>query len=250
MDYLEALFDAFGIDLEEHSKHAFILRPGVHMQAPLPGLPDDGLTFTCHRDTALANEDMEFFTWEHPLVLRGMEVVLSGEYGNTAIVALKHPGIRPGSLLLECVYVLESASTRDVQSGRYLPPSTIRVVIDAKGQDHAANLAEASLAMNGARVEVETARQIVRAYKGPLRELLRAGEATARSRISELLTPATHRIRKTLDREIDRLRALRLVNPNVREEEVRYLERQREATEKAIASANLRLDAQRVIVTT
>ncbi len=250
LDYLEALFDAFGVEQEEHSEHAFIIRPGVQMEAPFPALPEDGLTFTCHRDTALANENMEFLTWEHPLVQGGMELVLSGERGNTALASLKHPRFRPGSLLLECIYVLESASTRAVQSARYLPPANIRVVVDPKGGEHADVLPETLLATCAAPVEIDTARQIVRGYRQPLRELLALGEAAARGRVPDLLAQGARRIRQTLDREIDRLRALARVNPNVREEELLHLERLRDAAEKAIASASLRLDAQRVIVTT
>ncbi len=250
LEYLEVLFDVFGVELEEHSENAFIIRPGPQMQEPFPGLPEDGLTFTCHRETALANEDIEFFTWEHPLVLRGLEMVLSGERGNTAVTAVKHPGLKPGTLLLEGLYVLESASSRAVNSGRYLPPSSIRVVVDPEGRDHAAELSEATLNINGAPVESETAREIVRAYQQPLRDLIRIGEAAATRRVPERLKQATGRLHQTLDREIDRMRALRQVNPNVREEELLFLERQRDAAEKAIASANLRLDAQRVIVAT
>lgn len=250
LDYLEALFDAVGVELEDHSEHAFIIRPGASMQEPYPGLPEDGLTFTCHRDTALANEDIEFLTWEHPLVLRGMEMVLSGERGNSAIAALNHARFKPGTLLLECFYVLESASSRAVQAGRYLPPSSIRVVVDLQGSDHAAHVPEVTLAGSGKPVESETARQIIRAYRQPLRDLLGIGESVARQHVPAHLAEASRRIHHTLDREIDRMRALRRVNPNVREDELRYLEQQRDAAEKAIAAATLRLDAQRVIVTT
>lgn len=248
--YLEELFDAFGVELEEHSENVFIVRPGMHMQEPFPGLPDEGLTFTCDRATALANEDIEFFTWEHPLVLRGMEMVLSGEKGNTAITAVKQSRVPAGTLLLECIFVLESASSRAVQASRYLPPSSIRVVVDPQGHDHAPEFTEAVLAKDEATVESETARQIVQAYQQPLRALIGLAEAAARLRIPELLEQAAHRAHRVIDGEIHRLKALQQFNPNVREEEIRYLERQRTATDRSIASANLRLNAQRVIIAT
>jgi len=53
-----------------------------------------------------------------------------------------------------------------------------------------------------------------------------------------------------LTREIDRLRALRQVNPNVRDEEIEYLERQQELITGILESATLRLDAVRVIIST
>jgi len=49
---------------------------------------------------------------------------------------------------------------------------------------------------------------------------------------------------------VDRLKALRRVNPNVREEEIAFFEVQQKALVKAIDNAVPRLDALRVIVTT
>ncbi len=53
-----------------------------------------------------------------------------------------------------------------------------------------------------------------------------------------------------LDGEIGRLQALRQVNPNVRAEEITYLEQQREQLTAILDAASLRLDALRVIVST
>ena len=54
----------------------------------------------------------------------------------------------------------------------------------------------------------------------------------------------------TLQKEVGRLKALRRVNPNVREEEIAFFEMQQKALIKAIDYAVPRLDALRVIVTT
>ncbi|MEE4464417.1 RNA polymerase-associated protein RapA, partial [Azotobacter chroococcum] len=69
--YMEELFNAFGIDSEDHSENALILRPSEKMlDASFPLGSDEAATVTYDRNQALAREDMQFLTWEHPMVQR------------------------------------------------------------------------------------------------------------------------------------------------------------------------------------
>ncbi len=77
--YMEELFNAFGIDSEDHSDNALILRPSEKMlDASFPLGDDEAVTITYDRELALSREDMQFITWEHPMVQGGMDLVLSG----------------------------------------------------------------------------------------------------------------------------------------------------------------------------
>lgn len=74
--YMETLFDAFGIDSEDHSENALILKPSEKMlDASFPLGDDEGVTITYDRGQALSREDMQFLTWEHPMVQGGMDLV-------------------------------------------------------------------------------------------------------------------------------------------------------------------------------
>jgi len=53
---------------------------------------------------------------------------------------------------------------------------------------------------------------------------------------------------KNLEREIQRLESLSLVNKNIRPEEIDYLKRDKEAQRQSIDNAGIRMDAIRVIV--
>ena len=67
-EYLDKVFDCFGIDSEVHSENNIIIRPGDYMQVhSFPGLLEDGMTITYDRENALTHEDIHFITWEHPL---------------------------------------------------------------------------------------------------------------------------------------------------------------------------------------
>jgi len=248
--YMEAVFDAFGIHSEEHSEACYIIRPGDHMLSHFPGLADDGMTMTYHRDTALSFEDAQFISWEHPLVTGAMDLVLGNELGNTAVTTIRYHGSNPGTLLLECLYLLDSTSSNELQSSRYLPPTTIRVVLDEYGNSHETDLSHSLIQQSRTPVNADTANKIIRAKEQTLRALIVQCEETARAHAPEILASAHQRSNQTLNREINRLRALRQVNPNVRDEEIVFFEQQQEMLNRALQSASLRLDAIRVIVAT
>jgi len=249
-DYLEAVFDSHGVDTELQSENCLIVRPSEQQHSHFPGLNEEGMTITYDRATALANEDIHFLTWEHPLVRGAMEMVLSNERGNCTVIAAKLPGVQAGQLLLECLFVLESAGSETLQASRYLPPTTLRVVIDSEGKDRAAEPAFARITPAGDAVDAETAGRIVRAYTEELREMIKAAEQQAKKRSPEILEQTHAQTKSTLLKEVDRLKALRLVNPNVRDEEVAFFEGQWKALEQVLDSVVPRLDALRVIVTT
>ncbi|MEN8801744.1 MAG: RNA polymerase-associated protein RapA [Thiogranum sp.] len=248
--YMEAVFDAFGVHSEEHSEACHIIRPGDHMLGHFPGLADDGMTITYCRNTALSFEDAQFISWEHPLVTGAIDLVLGNELGNTAVTTIRYRGSNPGTLLLECLYLLDSTSSNALQSSRYLPPTTIRVVLDEYGNSHETDLSHSLIQHSRAPVTADTANKIIRAKEQTLRSLVVQCEETARARAPDILASAHRRSNQTLNREINRLKALRRINLNVRGEEIAFFEQQQEMLSRAFQSASLRLDAVRVMVAT
>jgi len=249
-EYMESVFDCFNVDSEEHSASRYIIRADSNMIGSFPGLREDGMTVTYSRATALAHEDVQYLTWEHPMVTGAMDLVLGAEPGNTAVTALRYPGAPRGSLLLECLYVLETASSERLRSNRYLPPTTIRVVVDEADRSHETDLSHTFINQTRMAVDAATAGKIVAAREAVIRRLLEAGERLAQAQVPELLAAAHSHSEHTLLTEINRLKALRRVNPNVRAEEIRFFERQLETLARALDQASLRLDAVRVILAT
>jgi len=249
LEYLNKVFDNFGIDIEIHRSHSYVIHPGNHMQTGnFPGLPADGMTITCNRDTALTNEDLHYITWEHPLVTGAMDMVLSGELGNTAINAIKLRGIEQGTLLIECLYILESPSSELLQSGRYLPPTNIRIVTDSSSRDLSDKLSHDVINSHRQPVDNETARRIINAYSQELRNMLNSAEKMATSKTPGPLNDAHQQAKQSLLKEITRLKELQYINPNVRDEEIDFYENNLTALGEALDHSGLRLDALRVIV--
>ncbi len=248
VDYMENVFDCFGVDTEIHSEGCFIVTPTEHMINRFPGLPDDGMTITYQRDTALTFEDAHYITWEHPLCTTAMDMVLSNENGNTTVTALKYPGVKVGTVLLECLYSLEVAPVEALQTHRYLPPTMIRVVSDESGVDHNLKLAHSYINDNHNFVETVTGSKIVNAKSNILKAMLKRCESYADARAKQVLKQAHTESNEIITKEINRLKALSKVNPNIRNDEIAFFERQLASLNRVLESANLRLDAIRVIV--
>ena len=248
--FLEAVCDAYGIDMEDDTPGSYLLRPSDTMQMQgFPGLDPEGMAITFSRATALANEDVHFMSWEHPLITGAMELLASGERGNTAVIAVKTAGLPPGSLLLECIFVLEPASGSLSYNKQYTPPVTLRLVVDKQGNDHAQALSPETLSRNGKGVTSDVAQKIVRSQQEEIRRLVATAQQLATALSPQILAAAYSGVQDTLREEINRLQALRRVNPNVRQEEIDYFTTQLHNIQQLLAHTRMRLDALRVIAT-
>jgi len=249
-DYMESVYDCFGIDNELHSEGCFIITPTEHMINSFPGLAEDGMTITYDRNVALSFEDAHFISWEHPLTNNAIDMVITNEMGNTSVTAVEYKGVQAGNVLLECLFSLESAPIEELQSSRYLPPTMIRVVCDERGADHHLKLPHKTINQGRQFVDRGIGNQIVKAKKKILKAMLQRSEKFAELKSAKLLELAQQNASNTLSIEINRLKALSKVNPNIREDEIRYFEKQLSMLTEVIDAANIRLDAVRVIVAT
>jgi len=246
--YLDAVFDNFGIETEVHGPSSLVIRPSEHLRTSLPGLNEDGMTITYHRATALANEDMQYLTWEHPLTIAAMDSVASSEMGNTSLVSIGHPSLTPGTLLIECCYVLESANSRSLDSARFLPAAEIRLLIDQKGRRLEGHLTEAWLQQAQKEIKRNVADQVVKSRQALIKAMLSATDKLAMQIAPGLTDKAKHNAGLEYQREIDRLLALRLVNPNIREDEITQLRDEQQTVLRQLDASVAQLDAIRVIV--
>jgi len=248
--YMELIFDSFGIDFEKHSEKSLVVHPSEHMRVEqFPGLPESGLTITYDREQALSREDMQFVTWEHPLVRGAQELILQSEFGNTAFCTLKLPPLKPGGLLLEAIFVLHCAAPAELQLFRFMPESVLRVLIDEKGKDFSGLMAVSQLNRLLQKVPRNNAQDLVRHARPQLINLLQQAEDMTQSKQDSLIQAAQSAVATEINSEISRLEELRQVNPNVRQEEIDYLKQRLNDCTHFLSLAKIRLDSLRVIMT-
>ena len=247
--YMEQLFNAFGIESEDHSDNAFILRPSEKMlDASFPLGSDEAVTITYDRELALSREDMQFITWEHPMVQGGMDLVLSGSMGNTAVALLKNKAIKAGTMLVELLYVSEAIAPKHLQLGRFLPPIALRCLLDDKGNDLASRVSFETLNDQLGNVPRSSASKFARAQRDTLLRLVDTGQTTMQPRHAERVEQACAAFSASMDEEIQRLTALQAINSSVRDEEIDTLRAYKEQGLTMFGKAALRLEAIRVLV--
>jgi ATP-dependent helicase HepA len=208
------------------------------------------MTVTFNRLKALSREDMHFLSWEHPMVTGVMDMILGGDFGNTGLCTLKLPPLKPGTLLLETVFVLHCPAPRHLQLHRFLPLPSQRLVIDANGKNLSAVLNAEHLDKLGQKLDKITAAKVVSHARPQITQMIDLSTQLANSPGSQDIVPAAlAAMEKEQRRELDRLQSLARVNPNIRRQEIDHVREVTAALRAAMANAEWRLDALRVVIT-
>ncbi|MGL4980135.1 MAG: RNA polymerase-associated protein RapA, partial [Plesiomonas sp.] len=245
------LFDIIGVQQEDRGEHMLVLEPTGHMLVPdFPGLPSDGCTVTFDRDVALSREDAQFLTWEHPILRNGIDLILSGDTGMTAMSLLKNKALPAGTLLLELVYVVEAQAPKHLQLTRFLPPSPIRLLMDINGNDLSQSVAFEALNRQLSPVNRHTGSKLVNAVQKEIHAMLTLAEPKATELARIEIDAARQLADNVMTAELDRMLALKAVNPNIRDDEVTVLDLGRKQVMQHLDEANWRLDSLRVVVVT
>ena len=248
--YMENVFECYGVDTEFHSADCFIVRPSDHMRVShFPALSEDGVTVTGNRQLALAREELQFLTWEHPIVTSAIDLVLSSETGNAAISVIRHPELKAGQFLLECLFIVECSAPAELQIGRFLPPTPIRVLINQHQQDVTETLEHRSLLETGKNFDKQQIIAFLNNQRVLITKLLAAAELKAKADMQDLIDEATNAMLESLTTEIKRLVRLKKVNPTIKTEEIEQLKDRTMLAHENIQVAHLRLDAVRFIIT-
>mgnify|MGYP000253458173 CR=1 FL=1 len=248
---MDAVFDQFGVEQEEHSAGAFVLRPGDHMQeAHFPALPDEGCTATYDRSLALSRDDIYFLSHEHPMVTGALDMILNSEYGNASLCTLSLKPLKPGSLLVELNYRLQCPAPKSLQLGRYLAGAGQRLLISDEGREIGKVVTVHHLDKLCNAVPRKTAQQLVRTARPQIEGILKAAEKAIVAKEQALATEAQNKAASSIEAELQRLSHLAAKNPNIRQEELSHLADKKEQVLKLLGKAKLSLDSLRVCIVT
>ncbi|ELV7507578.1 RNA polymerase-associated protein RapA [Aeromonas veronii] len=243
------MFDEIGVNQDDRGENALVLTPGDHMLvSSFPGLPQDGMTITFDRNTALSRDDMALLSWDHPMMRGGIDLILGSEIGATSVALLKNKALPIGSILLELIFVAESAA--HPQLYRFMPPTPIRLLMDKNGQNLGEKVAFDAFNRQLAPVNRHLGSKLVTASQPVIHGLIGKGQAIAEELKAGIVDKARAQMAQTLQQDLDRLEALKAVNPNVRDSELDYLRNLQAELHHLIDQTQLKLDAIRFIVVT
>ncbi|OBT06890.1 RNA polymerase-binding ATPase [Shewanella sp. UCD-FRSSP16_17] len=243
------LWDIIGVDQEDRGENSIVLRPSEHMLFPsYPGLPEDGISVTFDRETALSRDDIAFISQEHPLVQTALDMITDSETGTTSVAVLKNKALPAGTLFLELIYMADVSAPKSSQLYRYMPPTPIRVLLDKNGQNLAEKVDYSSFDKQLSAVNRHIASKLVNASQPILHPLLAKGEEQAQAALANLVEQAREKMTTQLNGELTRLESLKAVNPNIRDSELDYIRNQIAELNSYIDDSQFQLDAIRMVL--
>ena len=248
-NFLHELFAAYGLEYEVSETGISQVKPSDDMLVEhFPEVPDEGLRFTLQRRLALHREDLPFVNWLHPLVLQSLDLVLQDDRGKATVVILRDKRLAPGTLLMEAVYRPGLKVPPRYQPWRWLEFGSFRVVVDDRKRELSASLPQAWLDQRCSDPDRDELRALVRAKRSDIERLHRLCLQVAQRRLAELMASASVRMTAALDAEVQRLEALRTINPMVSDAEIDFLREHATILAAAYADARAQPEALRLML--
>ena len=249
VDFAMNLFDIIGVEQDDLGENSIVITPTGTMLVPdFPGL-EEGVTVTFDRQLALAREELEFLTWDHPMIRQGIDLIASGDIGKASMALLVNKQLPAGTLLVELIYMIESQSPKGLQLNRFLPPTPVRLLLDSKGNDLAGQVNFDTLQNKLKSLGKDIANKMVKMARPNIEQLIKLGDHKMTEIAQAQIREASKLADQTLTSELNRLIALKAVNKNIRQAEIDVLEKQLMLSLEELSKASCRLDSLRVIVT-
>lgn len=250
VDFALNLFDIIGVEQNDLGENSIVITPTGTMLVPdFPGLKEEGVTVTFDRQLALAREELEFLTWDHPMIRQGIDLIASGDIGKASMALLVNKQLPAGTLLVELIYMIESQSPKGLQLNRFLPPTPVRLLLDSKGNNLAGQVNFDTLQNKLKPLSKDIANKMVKMARPNIEQLIKLGDRKITEIAQAQIQEASRLADQTLSTELNRLIALKAVNKNIRQAEINVLEKQRVLSLEELSKASWRLDSLRVIVT-
>lgn len=242
--FMNRTLEQLGILVETKSGRTVVVKPNPEASFRLEDIPPEGITICYSRSTAMVREDAHFLTWDHDLIKRATDRLLSTAIGNTAYVVWEDE--RAQIVLLEGIFLATPpGGDHPWQVSRYMPPTPVRVVISHEFEDMSAEYTSEmvnKMVRNGRREWLRNnARPLYNLVPGMLRALTRRAEA----KMKELSAKAAHHMEMALNADIARIK--RLPSTSLREAEIKRIEGLIADLKVLLSDAVLSLDQLRLL---
>ncbi len=246
INYMSEVFQELGVDIEDLDDSVFYIRPSDNMYVPyFPGLPVDGIRITYDRKVALKREDVEFLTWDHPMVVGVIDLILSNTFGNMSVMMRKKAG--QSKTFIETFFKLQVVAPKNLSPERFFPPTPIRILVDSTGENFSEKFEKADIDERITGADAETVKKSKGLPKVAVQKVLKSAHDHALNEARALKEKYKENMVSHLGAEKTRLLKLKAKNPVVREEEIEALASQIEVLTKAYDEAEVVLDSLRVI---
>lgn len=182
------------------------------------------------------------------MVVEAMDMVASSELGNASVVTISVKALPAGTLLLESVFTASTVAPEYLQVNSFLPVTPIRLLVDIRGKDLSGIVPHDKLNSLAQNVKRQTGQAVLKQVREECSLMLDKSIAIAERQLPDILLHARARLANALNIEIDRLQALKRVNPSIRQDEIDFYHAQKELGLAAIDKATVQVQALRLVI--
>jgi len=249
---LEQMTDVLNIHYEQLDESRYRLVPSDQMLVPMiPGIPAEGCEITFERTTATSREDIEFITWDHPLMQGLAEMIGLSDLGVASVGLLPNKSLKPGMLFAEVLFDLTVQSEHARQIQPYLTQSGLRVVVTASNKANiSAALPSKQLSQLVQKADKQIRKAVISDYRGQISELVERSELLALDETKAVIDHSLKQLDERAQLELTRLKQLQQRNSDISDQDVDNLARHFDDVRNALQlSCKPSVNAIRLLVT-
>nr|MDA3823834.1 RNA polymerase-associated protein RapA [Bacteroidales bacterium] len=243
--YMTRIFEHFGVEMEDLAPRTYLLHTNATNKELFPSIPKGGISITFDRKRALSREEMPFLTWDHPMATDATDLILSSGAGAASYGVLRKNG--SPALLLEILFVLETAGKQKINVDRFLPNTLLRVVVDHSGEEVTDEYPTKILNQQLIPSQVDDVIQNETLTETILPNMIKAATELAETLGAAEISKGLQKMNLTLDHEIKRLKTLQIRNKDIRPDEIQTALDEQASLATLIKDARVRLDAIQLI---
>ncbi|MGC1630962.1 MAG: hypothetical protein WA749_02505, partial [Gelidibacter sp.] len=244
-NYLTEVFDHFNVEMEDLAARTYLLHPASFNSEIFPSIPQEGIQVTFDRKRALSREDVSFLSWDHPMTTGAIDMVLSSTMGSASNGVIRGTG--SPALLLELIFVLETSGKQSIAIDRFLPHTPLRIIVDHTGKEVTERYSVDMLNKNLMPSNIDTLLENDTLANIILPNMISSGSKIAKELGEKEIAKGLQQMKLKLDHEIERLKTLKIINKDIRTEEIELAIEERAILETLIKNARVRLDALQLI---
>ena len=182
------------------------------------------------------------------MVQGSLDMICDDDFGTASVALLKNKKLPAGTFFVELIFIAEAMAPKALQVGRFLPPTPIRILLDKGSNNLAENVAFDAFNQQLSAVGRQTASKLASALQSAIHPMITSAQDMAQTKLEALRAESLEKMQTALGEEQARLTALKQINPNIRDEELSFFDKQRSELTTYIEKAQVKLDAIRLIV--
>ncbi|HMS70381.1 MAG TPA: RNA polymerase-associated protein RapA [Saprospiraceae bacterium] len=239
--FMTKVFTHFGVDMEDLAPRSYLLHRPMTDNGAFQSIVDGGMAITFDRKRALSREEVSFLSWDHPFVSAAIDRALRSGLGGASFGVFRGGG--SPALLLEVMFVLETAGSQNVYVDRFMPNTPIRVVVDHSGKDVTTLYPTETFDQKVTSGQIDDLLDNEMMIETVLPNMILAANKLAETYGNALISDGLKKMNMTLDHEINRLKMLQKKNKNIRPAEIELALEEQKKLEVMIRDAQVRMDA-------